>query len=345
MKKIPILFLLLLLGVTFSTAVEDCLPKEALENNNLLEEYCSREFKSECICEIDTEISCVFEPTEELVITLGEDSTIEFMKFKTGNYLSVDNPSVVEYLCTSIVGYQCSCYKEGNEIRCTSEQAKFFVREETNGVRLVLSEYNAFVPYCEETSIIEKDEEKYSTTIEKNDEEQYEIKIENPEKTIQILAFSLNFYDDSSVSPNETSDEEIEQLEEILKNEYKGFDIEIIESIKIDLENIRDGEDIQSATIRFEIPKDKLNGEIIVIRIDDDGESTIIEPEIIDAGDYYIIIVNTDGLSLYAVATVNQISGTTPTPIEQEIKESSHLCGGIAGLILLFIGLLFVSKN
>ena len=175
MKKISILFLLLFIGVTFSTIVEDCLPEEALENNYLLEEYCSREFKSECTCEIGNEISCVFEPTEELVITLGEDSTIEFMKFKTRNYLSVDNPLVVEYLCTSIVGYQCSCYKEGNEIRCTSEKAKFFVREETNGVRLVLSEYHAFVPYCEETLITEKDEE-YSTTIEKNENEKFEIK-------------------------------------------------------------------------------------------------------------------------------------------------------------------------
>jgi hypothetical protein len=341
MKKIAILFLLLFIGITFSTVVEDCLPKEALQNTILLEEYCSREFKSQCTCEIGNEISCEFKPTEELVITLGEESTIEFMKFKTKSDLVVDNPLVVEYLCTSIIGYTCSCYKEENEIRCTSEKAKFFVREETNNVRLVLSEYNAIVPYCEETSIVN---EEYSTTIEKNDNEEYEIKIANEKKGIGIVAFSLNFYNDSSINARDTTEEDLEKIREILNYEYDGFEIEIIESIRVDLDNISDGEDIQSAIVRFEIPKEKFNGEIIVIRIDDDGNVTIIEPEIIDAGDYYIILVYTDGLSLYAVATVNQISVTTPTPISDEIKESSGICGGVAGLILLLFGFYYI-KN
>lgn len=334
------------MGITFSTVMDNCLPREALQNNIILEEFCSREFKSQCTCEIGRETSCEFAPTEELVITLGAESTIEFMMFKTRNYLSVDSPLVVEYLCTSIVGYQCSCYKEGEEIRCTSERAKFYVREETNGARLVLSEYNALVPFCKESEIIEKEEreEEYSTRIEKNEEE-YEIQIANEGRGIGIVAFSLNFYEDSSVQARDTTKEEIEIIMDILNYEYEGFNVEIIESLKIDLENIRDGEDIQRAIVRFEISKEKLSGEIIVIRIDDDGNVTIIEPEIIDAGEYYIILVNTEGLSLYAVATVNQITGTTPTPIEQEIKESSHLCGSVAGLILLFIGLFYIKRN
>lgn len=336
--------LLFLMGIIFSVVDEDCLPKEALNDKIILEKYCTEEFKSECICEIGNDIICGFKPTEELVITYGDETTIEFMKFKTNTFITTDSPIVIEYLCSSIIGYQCSCYKEENEIRCTSEWAEFYVNEESDGVRLILSEYRAFVPYCEESIIEEPEEEDdFITNIEKNEEDKYEITIENAPKTLHIVALSLNFNENASITPTETTEEDIQRLEEILKDEFEGYETEIIESVRVDLENIRDGDDIQSATIKFEIPKSKLSGDIVVVRIDDDGNVTIIEPEIIDMGDYYIIIVYTDGLSLYAVATVNQIS--TSSPIEEEIQESAHLCGGLAGLILLFFGLFYISKN
>lgn len=339
MKKISIL-LLLLIGITFSITGEDCLPKEALNDKLILEKYCTEEFKSECTCEIGNDIICGFKPTEELVITFGDETTIEFMKFKTSTHIATDNPMIIEYLCSSIIGYPCSCYKEGNEVRCTSEWAEFYVNENEEGVVLELSEYWAYVPYCEE-SIIEEEKE-YTTTIEKNEQSKYEITIENAPKTIHIVALSLNFNENASITPSEISGEDIQKLEEILKDEFEGYETEIIESVRVDLENIKDGEDIEKATIKFEISKDKLNGEIIVIRIDDDGNVTIIEPEIIDMGDYYIVLAYTDGLSLYAVATVNQIS--TSSPIEEEIQESAHLCGGVAGLILLSLGFYYI-KN
>lgn len=339
MKKISIL-LLLLIGITFSITEEDCLPKEALNDKIILEKYCSDGFKSECTCEIGDEIKCGFKPTEELVITYDEKTKIEFMKFKTTTYIATDNPMIIEYLCSSIIGYQCSCYKKENEVRCTSEWAEFYVNEEKDGVILELSEYWAYVPYCKETII--EEEKEYTTTIEKNEQSKYEITIQNAPKTIHIIALSLNFNENSSITPSEISEEDIQRLEEILKEEFEGYETEIIEGVRVDLENIKDGQDIQNATIKFEISKDKLNGEIIVIRIDDDGNVTIIEPEIIDAGDYYIILVNTDGLSLYAVATINQIS--TSSPIEEEIQESAHLCGGVAGLILLSLGFYYI-KN
>lgn len=332
--------LLFLMGTFFAVMEEDCLPKEALNNKLILEKYCSEEFKSECTCEIGKDIICGFKPTEELIITFGDQTTIEFMKFKTNTFITTDNSMVIEYLCSSIIGYQCSCYKEGNEIRCTSEWAEFYVDEENDGVRLILSEYRAFVPYCEEEEeIIEGD---YTTNVEKNDEEKYEITIASEIKKIQIVALSLNFNENASITPSEISDEDVKKLEEILQEKFEGYETEIIESVRVDLENIKDGEDIQRATIKFEIPKDKVNGDIVVVRIDDDGNVTIIEPEIIDAGDYYIVLVYTDGLSLYAVATINQIS--TSSPIENEIQESAHLCGGVAGLILLFFGLYYI-KN
>jgi len=202
-----------------------------------------------------------------------------------------------------------------------------------------LNEYYAIVPYCKDIIV-----EDYSTSVQKNEEDKYEIIIANKMETIGIIALSVNFFEDSSVKAREITKEDMDKLKEILRYEFEGFETEIIESVRIDLENIRDGEDIQKATVKFTIPKDKLKGEIIVIRIDDYGNITIIEPEIIDAGENYIILVRTDGLSLYAVATVNQITHTTPTPIDEEIKESAHLCGGIAGLILISLGLFYI-KN
>lgn len=332
--------LLFLMGTIFSVVNEDCLPKEALNDKIILEKYCTEGFKSECTCEIGNEIKCGFKPTEELVITFGDETTIEFMKFKTSTHIATDNPMIIEYLCSSIIGYPCSCYKEGNEVRCTSEWAEFYVNENEDGVTLELSEYWTFVPYCEE-SIIEEEEE-FTTNIEKNEEDKYEITIENAPKTLHIVALSLNFNENASITPSETTEEDIQKLEEILQEEFEGYETEIIESVRVDLKNIKDGEDIEKATIKFEIPKSKLSGDIVVVRIDDNGNFTIIEPEIIDAGDYYIILVYTDGLSLYAVATVNQIS--TSSPIEEEIQESAHLCGGVAGLILLSLGFYYI-KN
>lgn len=331
------------MGITFS--MDECFPRNGLENELFLERYCSEEFNSKCVCNIGNEITCEFKPTEELIVKCDEYCTIEFMKFKTKSDLMVDSPLIVEIICTATLGYECSCYEKGDEIRCTSEKAKFQIRDETNGIRLILSEYNALIPYCKESEIIDESEDKdYSMRVERNEREKYDIIIENEKRTIGILASSLNFHEDSFVRPLKTNLEDITKLREILDYEFEGFEIEIIESIRIDLENIRDGDDIQEARIKFTIPKHKLKGEIIVIRIDDDGKITIIEPEIIDAGENYIILVKTDGLSLYAVATVNQISVTTSSPIEEEIKESSHLCGGIIGLILLSLSLFYI-KN
>jgi len=165
---------------------------------------------------------------------------------------------------------------------------------------------------------------------------------------VDILANLNSMEVGSTVSAQRVQIKEnvMERFRNAIKTKFKTEKFNTLDAIEINLTNLKDDENIKSAKIRFRVPKSMVDGEVVIIRYAEDDSVEILTPTVIDRGNFYIYEVDTSGLSLYAVATVNQISeplaqGATETASKDT---SAKACGAVA-VILAVLGGLYTMKQ
>ena len=185
MKKI-LFVLLFLFSLTFAEDI--CFSKNPTNNSVILENDCTEQLNAICSCSGNV---CEIVPNEELVIKcIGSDCSIKFMSFSGELQVPIVNVGVFEYLCTSMVGSECSCHQTEDSIKCDIEKATVTFSYYDENVILKLNEYSKAIDYC-----VEQNE------IEENDET--DILIENDDEIIDD--------EQENVSVQENTEEEIEQ--------------------------------------------------------------------------------------------------------------------------------------
>lgn len=363
-----VLSAVLLLALSFAVsgdfdAVENqtadrCIPKSVADNPLVMERICENRFDASCSCYENGKegVECSVDFNDKLTVECeGEGCTATFLGQSEQLDLPLQDPRLVELACGSMASADCSCEETDGLISCSVENAKITSSCGDAGCDLNAGPYSKRFDYCRKDGalLIERTgrlKVKIEGRVKRTEDgrrilEDGVISVSgklNRDISVEIAA-NLDSVEESSdvrAQRAEIKKEVREKFRKALKLKYKTENFNTLDAVDINLSALKDGEHIKSAVVRFKVPKTLVDGEVVILRYDDEGSVETLTPKVTERGSYNIYEVSTGGLSLYAVATVQQISkplaesGETPT---------SPVCG-TAGLILLMGALLYTVR-
>jgi len=346
--------------------IDACIPRATAENPLVLESICENRLDAACSCSGGSgKFSCDVQFNNPPKIVCGDgECTFNFLGNKQANKVSMVSASLLEQLCSSMADAKCACSEENGTVQCNVKSAALSVSCNENGCVLTAGQYSKELNFCNDSNVKRINLERRSDNIDVHVEGAI-VKDENGTRSLEdgivsvsgelgngigvdILANLNSMEVGSTVSAQRAQIKEnvMERFRNAIKTKFKTEKFNTLDAIEINLTNLKDDENIKSAKIRFRVPKSMVDGEVVIIRYAEDDSVEILTPTVIDRGDFYIYEVDTSGLSLYAVATVNQIS----EPLAQGATEtasndtSAKACGAVA-VILAVLGGLYTMKQ
>ncbi len=363
MRGFVVVLLIAMASLIYAEQVQagpDCIPQSASENPLVMEKVCSSFLDADCGCSISSDgvMKCRADFNQKLRLHCDEYAcNATFLDQSDLTKPELIDPEVAESLCELAADADCACEKAGSsDVYCSITNANITLLCDDDGCDASTGAYSKHFGFCIADGIIG------IRRVQGNMRISIEGQVEGAENgkellrngvisisgqlgngvEVQIVADLESVRRNSNVraAKSEIKSEVRSKFAEAIKMRYNTDNFKTIDAIEIHLEELSDGEEITSAKIRFKVPKQLVDGRVVILRHADNGEVSVLIPEVVDAGDYYIYEVKTGGLSLYAVATVQQIS--EPLSESQETP-ASPLCGA-AGAILLLTGSLYAVR-
>jgi len=336
-----------------------CLPKVAAENPLVLERLCMNRLNATCSCSGSAgQFSCNVEFNDKSKIVCKDGKcTLNFLGAVQTSRTSVMNADMLELVCRNIADAECTCIESDGAINCDITGAAVAVSCDDAQCTFSAGEYVKEFKFCEPSEKrinINRTSGNVDVHIDGRvvREEDGMRVLEDGTVSISgklrngigvdIVASLETIRIDSNVRAQQVEiREEVRSLfRKAIRLKYNSENFNTLDAIEVNLEQLKDGENIKSATIRFRVPKSMVNGTVVILRYGDDGSVDVLAPTVSEDGGYYIYEVDTNGLSLYAVATVNQIS--EPLAHGSGADESgagAKACGAVAVILAAVLGL------
>ncbi|MGB9635147.1 MAG: PGF-pre-PGF domain-containing protein [Candidatus Micrarchaeia archaeon] len=359
-----VVILLLLLPLFYSASI-DCVPRSFSSNSLVAEKFCNNYIGSDCRCWINNAyVICSFDFKDKITVAcIGDSCTIKVLdENKSIDYVPLQL-SLVGLMCDRITGAKCDCESISSDtVECEIKNVRAKSLCDDTGCTMYIGELSHESKYCakEESGVLfEKVSNGLALSIEGTvvSEDGGRKKLDNGiisisgplKRGIEVeMVADIGYVDENSslaAIHSEVKEEARNLFRKTIREQYGTEDFETIEAIEVNLSNLRDGEHIKSAVVRFKVPKTiiKEGTVVVILRYDDEGRVSVLTPSVREDDAHYIYEVSTDGLSLYAVATINQITGSVAEDQlgeESASKRQGEICG-VVGAILLLLGALY----
>lgn len=334
-----------------------CIPRSASQNPLVMERVCSHFLDADCVCDYVSEgnIECTADFNSKLHLECDENAcTTTFLGRSDLAKPELINPQLTELLCEKSADADCACEKtDESNIYCSINNANIEAACDEDGCDVSSGVYTQHLNYCPSERAFS------SSTSLNNIDVRIEGQVERTEDSRKILkdgVISISGELENGIGVEVMADlgsvrsgsnvraakskikEELRsKFAKAIKQKYSTDKFKTLDAIQINLDNLVDGDEITFAKVRFKVPKSLVDGDVVVLRYGDDGEVSVLTPTMVDKGSYYLYEVETGGLSLYAVATVQQIS----EPLSESNENApSPLCG-TAGAILFILASLY----
>ncbi len=305
-----------------------CLPVEILQDAGYAAELCSEWSNADCDCSLtDTGVKCALNKDINFDVKC-DGGLCKTSMFGISDELSTEymDSTMAGLLCETVFQTKCDCTGKPNNVECTVPVREVEISCEDNVCMMIVGKNSAPVPICgsEMNGLPKSDIEVPKPPEKKIDGFVFQVKIENKKPVMYVQEDSEQPRVRLRVNLKEVPRDiqmkvrKVSAVREDIKSKFKERMREhvingtpkFLEVYEIEHPDLRNGDDIQSAELEFQIAKDKVNDpkSLVVFRYSEDGSAEVYVPTVTDMGDYYLLKINTSGLSLYAVATVEQIS-------------------------------------
>ncbi len=342
-----------------------CIPRATADNTALMEKVCENRLHATCSCYEDIGgKACKVDFNENLLVKCDDKTCIaSFLGIDKDVGMIQPSAALVQLICTNMAKTPCSCTNtDANTVSCTVKGAKIYGGCDDAGCTFALGELSRkfdFCPPLERNISVQSNGRNLNVTIEGT-----VIGEKDGTRTLQdgVISVSgqlangigieivadLNSIElDSNVNAQrvDLTQEIRDKFRQAVQLKYdKNTNFTTLDSIEINLDNLKDGTNIKSAVLRFKVPKSMVNGDVVILRYTEDGGTEVLTPTVTESGDYYIYEVSTGGLSLYAVATINQISEPISQGLTDDVAPKPSGCG-TAAAILLVVGALYAASR
>ncbi len=329
---------------------KQCFPVEALQDAAYMRDLCEELSGKDCECGlIDDGVSCnVDGGLDYKVICDDSGCYVNFMGIK--NELDIDTiePFSADFLCDSLFNVDCNCRGYPNNVYCEVPIRKISITCEGHNCILNLGKTSSTVPICgwndgEKPEIIGelpameirsddwvislKDDENYPSRLEISSDKdrgfRAQVYLNNVPREIRMRVKTMNEINESLRS----------KIKERLPPHLAKKKFKFLKVIQLDHPDLRNGEDIVNAKLTFRVPKEEIEdpNAVVIVRITENDEVKTYIPAYTEEDGYYLFKITTEGLSLYAIATVEQISEQEDNSITDGASKGCFA----AGLILL----------
>ncbi|MEM3364658.1 MAG: hypothetical protein QXS93_04075 [Candidatus Micrarchaeia archaeon] len=365
-QNIQYFLVALVMFATLANAVQvECIPASASNNTLVLEKVCESRLHASCACRpAQGGAVCVIDLKEDLIVSCdGNSCKAKLLGEETDIGRIQPSSTLVQIMCKSISGAECKCANsDEHTVSCSIRGAKIYSTCDKDGCTFKLGDKSKSFGFCDPIPKIAFEEHpSKGLTVSLGgtvvNEEDGHLTLQDGILSITgtldsglgvEIAADLDSVNENSLinaqraELNDQVREKFKQAIQLRYNNTAGYSA--LDAIEVNMHNLLDGVNIKSATLRFKVPKEQVSGEVVILRYTDDGRVEVLTPTVSEIDGYYIYEVHTDGLSLYAMVTINQIS----EPLSQTSSTSTDIAPrpqgcGTAAVVLAFVMLLYVA--